>query len=404
MGSPIIFNGNYAKILKGDLKLADNAYLVTDQTADPTSTAYDAPQGSLYFRNGTNQIYRKTDNGSTTNWVLISDHGGMGGLADNDHPQYVNHPYEINNLRVDCSVSSNALTLTLNGQNGSSLSSSNYGIVSFPNVSTNSGYNTVTMTSSVTLTIPSGATMGHNDAKACPLYVYLQYNSGSPELVASSSLLDEGTLQTSTTISTSADDGGIYATTGRSSQSIRLIAVATSTQTTAGTWAANVTKIVPASFNEYALGTQYTQSSTTSASVTSPTKGTWYQTHSSVNVTLPAGVYDFYVEGVSNLYTTAASTYVTHIIQLGQSNTPGTNMFGDLKCIQMAMRTAAGDNVPVAAPFSVSMKNQTLSNPTTVYVNSKCEDFSGTSTPTSLGFTAVATGVIALRLVAVRVA
>jgi hypothetical protein len=40
---------------------------------DPTSVAKDAPQGSLYIRSGTDEIYIKQDAGSSTNWIRVAD-------------------------------------------------------------------------------------------------------------------------------------------------------------------------------------------------------------------------------------------------------------------------------------------------------------------------------------------
>ena len=71
MGAPIIFNGAFAKTLTANIKMSENIKLFSGDTDDPTSVAKDAPQGSLYFRSGTAEIYKKTDSGSTTNWELV---------------------------------------------------------------------------------------------------------------------------------------------------------------------------------------------------------------------------------------------------------------------------------------------------------------------------------------------
>lgn len=86
-GDAVIFSGNYVKALKANLKLLETAYIVTG-TADPSSSATDAPKGSLYLRQGaTGAAYVKTDNGSSTNWTLLSgntgDVVGPGSATDN---------------------------------------------------------------------------------------------------------------------------------------------------------------------------------------------------------------------------------------------------------------------------------------------------------------------------------
>lgn len=71
MGSPAIFNGNFVKFLKQNQNLNDIVYQLNG-SADPTSSAQDAPKGSIYQSTSTGLIYRKTDAGSSTNWVALS--------------------------------------------------------------------------------------------------------------------------------------------------------------------------------------------------------------------------------------------------------------------------------------------------------------------------------------------
>lgn len=70
--SPFIYAGNYAKSLKSSLNVNDTVYYLQG-TADPTSVAQDAPQGSIYLRTGGSggTAYLKQDSGSTTNWTVI---------------------------------------------------------------------------------------------------------------------------------------------------------------------------------------------------------------------------------------------------------------------------------------------------------------------------------------------
>ncbi len=78
MGSPVIFSGNFAKFLKSQLNLNNAAYILTG-TADPTTSATDAPQGSVYLRTGGSGgvLYTKLDAGSTTNWIAQSTSAGL---------------------------------------------------------------------------------------------------------------------------------------------------------------------------------------------------------------------------------------------------------------------------------------------------------------------------------------
>jgi hypothetical protein len=74
-GPAVIYNGDFVKALKSNLKLKDEARIITG-SVDPTVSAVDAEAGSLYIRdNGI--IYVKKDAGSSTNWQDVKD-----GLVD----------------------------------------------------------------------------------------------------------------------------------------------------------------------------------------------------------------------------------------------------------------------------------------------------------------------------------
>lgn len=72
-------NSTLAKALADSLSLNDKAYVRTG-TADPTSSATDAPRGSIYIRTGSSGglVYRKTDDGSSTNWVVLGSGSSSG--------------------------------------------------------------------------------------------------------------------------------------------------------------------------------------------------------------------------------------------------------------------------------------------------------------------------------------
>ena len=94
-----IFNGDAVKILKNKLRFKDGIEIITDDTDDPTTVAKDAPEGSLYIRGGTDEIYIKSDAGSSTNWTQLSTGGGGGSL-------------EVVNLRHQLGNTTNGGTFT----------------------------------------------------------------------------------------------------------------------------------------------------------------------------------------------------------------------------------------------------------------------------------------------------
>jgi hypothetical protein len=75
MGSPIIFSGLNAKLLKANLDFFGKAFILTGED-DPTIVAKNAPKGSLYLRQtvfGNGEVYKKLDNGTSTAWVKVQD-------------------------------------------------------------------------------------------------------------------------------------------------------------------------------------------------------------------------------------------------------------------------------------------------------------------------------------------
>ena len=150
--------------------------------------------------------------------------------------------YLIDNVGLQPSVSSNALTITMTDRAYNVLSSSNQATIGFRSSTiTNGTYNLRTVNNGITITVSSGSTLGHTSGVAQYMYVYAIDNSGTVELAVSSTLFDDGIYMSTTAEggAGAADDARtLYSTTARSNVPIRLIGRMRSTQTTAGTWAA----------------------------------------------------------------------------------------------------------------------------------------------------------------------
>lgn len=149
---------------------------------------------------------------------------------------------ENTNISLSTSVASNALTIALKTKAGTDASATDPITVGFRNSTLTDGtYNTREITAALSLVISSGSTLGHVNAVASPIYVYLIDNAGTPELAVSTTLFDTGGV-----VTTVAEGGAgaadslsvMYSTTARSSVPFRYIGKLLSTQTTAGTWAA----------------------------------------------------------------------------------------------------------------------------------------------------------------------
>lgn len=139
---------------------------------------------------------------------------------------------------ISASVSSNALTLTLNPTT-----------LDFRSSTLSSGtVNTRSVPSAISLTVASGATLGTANGVAARLAVLALDNAGTVELAVSNLNggvnLDETTLISTTALSGSSNSASvIYSTTARTNVSFRVVGFIDITETTAGTWATAATTI-----------------------------------------------------------------------------------------------------------------------------------------------------------------
>lgn len=79
-GSAVIFSGSDVKALKSNLDLNGSAKILSG-SSDPSIVATSAPRGSLYLNNSNASVYRKTDNGSSTNWSLLVGSSSVSSLT-----------------------------------------------------------------------------------------------------------------------------------------------------------------------------------------------------------------------------------------------------------------------------------------------------------------------------------
>jgi hypothetical protein len=226
----------------------------------------------------------------TTGYVLEnSDGAGTSTWALNKRD-----PSSALNYSIACSVGASALTITLNGLDGTALSATNAFTCLFRSATAATGTTTaVSLTTSPTLVISSGSTLGHKDATNHYIYVYALNNAGTIELAATSTYFDTGSINSSTAEGgAGAADSiyGIYSTTTRSNVAFKLLARLKSNQTTAGTWAAVPTEISlppfqiePISFKSYRASSTQTINNNSATTVIFNTIA--WDTHNSANTT-----------------------------------------------------------------------------------------------------------------------
>lgn len=155
----------------------------------------------------------------------------------------VSEPDWFLNCTVTSSVASNALTISIKDKAGSDPTSLSPCKVSFRNATTVTGtYTQVSITSALSVVVPSGTTLGTAANSAEYLYVYLLNNAGTAEVAVSIFVFGQGSIRSTTAISGGASRTTLYSTTARSNVPIRLIGRVKISEVTPGTWATAATE------------------------------------------------------------------------------------------------------------------------------------------------------------------
>lgn len=202
---------------------------------------------------------------------------------------------EALNVGFSFSVASNALTINLKQNDGSSDATSTSPIkIGFRSATATSGaYNERSVTGALSLVVSSSATLGTISATDQYLYLYALDNAGSVELAIAFVQFDEGTVQSTTAMSGSATSNRVlYSTTARTSVPIRMLARIKVNETTAGTWTST-----PTEATILTLGTQL------------PKPAMSYYDNSGLSVTSSASTVQFATKSFDNTNTFSSGTF-----------------------------------------------------------------------------------------------
>ena len=275
-------------------------------------------------------------------------------------------PDQVLNLGIAASVASNALTVSLKTQAGTDASSTSPITISFRNSTATTGtYVQRQVTSSLSMVVSSGSTLGHISAQSENVWVYAIDNAGTVELAVSGFRgFDENTLQSSTA------EGGaggadtrstLYSTTARSNKAIRLIGRIKISESTAGTWASAPTEIATANNPDfvhnstiYCQGANgYGSSGTTTFRWNSPNQNLG----SDISITQSSTNGDSFTINTEGLYLVVAACNNTTVgtptfgITLNSSST--STDINSLSSSQVLSKTSASPSVGVDALMSV---------------------------------------------------
>lgn len=158
-------------------------------------------------------------------------------------------PYELQNIGLSSSSAANALTITLTTAAAGTPSASDPINIGFRSLAVDIGTVTRrTVTSSLTITVSSGSTLGHLSGVDQYIYVYAADDAGTVRLAVSSLLFDDSYSQTIIAEggAGAADSADVlyWGTTSGGSKPIRLLGRITINNTVAGTWTAGALETV----------------------------------------------------------------------------------------------------------------------------------------------------------------
>lgn len=252
MGSPVIFNGAFSKLLKKALRLGTLA-------SAPASPA----AGDVYF--DSTDVALKVHDGSSFKAPIINPmttagdliRGGTSGaptrLAGGAAGQYLksvgatsapvwsdsNAIYTVENLGWTAAPSGSTLVVTLTAADGSALSSTNQGKITVRSAAqTTTTLTTYAISAAATVTVPNGATLGLSNSHAQNLWIYAYLDSGNaivPGIGATQ--FNEEDIRSAILIDTTADSSGsVYATAAQTNRPFRIIGKMNVTMGTAGDW------------------------------------------------------------------------------------------------------------------------------------------------------------------------
>jgi hypothetical protein len=209
------------------------------------ATSGDRPTGGLRVFTFNNNAGTVTVNPKTWESSIDADRQTI------NNPQTFNFPVtlnagvagaaggEVNNWSLAASVASNALTVNLRNFTGITPSLSSPVNFNFRSSTLTIGRRILRqVTAALSITIPSGTTLGSVNNDNSRIYVYAIDNSGTIELALSMSpFIDTSTLQNTLAISGGAIYGALYSTSARSNVPVVLLGYIIAPQATAGVWA-----------------------------------------------------------------------------------------------------------------------------------------------------------------------
>lgn len=298
------------------------------------------------------------------------------------------------NLQINASVAASALTIALKDRNGNDPSPSSPVIF----VASNGG-NSVprAITTPLSLTVPSGASLGTVNGQANRIWIGLFDNNGTPVLGVYNSLLttggfigiypwDETSTPNTTGISAGATSAQAWYTSGAlTAKPFRIIGFVESTQATAGTWTTSPSKVQLYGPGQKKPGDTVQEITALISSPDSFNTGTFVSLSNNRASITPLSAANLVRAEASGFLTGPGSTgtgqTTSASLQLSIGTTNNTNLFGSFQQNQMGLAGAGASQGPLLTPahlLGYILLNTT--NATTISVQGRASGGSGSGT------------------------
>src|SRR6266481_3720860 len=223
-------------------------------TNSPAAAGYQPPVGSGNVAGPGSSTAGHIATFADATGKVLSDGGAPVGTANTITPSMLTNAavafgVGMLNGTLVASVAANALTIAVKTLAGNNPSSSDPVFLLFRDAS--AGYAVIEQTAALSITVPSGATLGTVNGQANRIWVGVLNNGGTPVLGVYNSLggtnilpWDETSVANGTGITSSSTAPQVWHTASTlSSVVLRILGYVESTQATAGTWATSPSKV-----------------------------------------------------------------------------------------------------------------------------------------------------------------
>jgi hypothetical protein len=331
-------------------------------TNSPAAAGYQPPVGSGNVTGPGSSTAGHVATFADATGKVLSDGGAPVGAANTITPSMLANAavafgVGMLNGTLVASVAGNALTIAVKTLAGNNPSSSDPVFLLFRDAST--GYAVIEQTAALSITVPSGATLGTVNGQANRIWVGVFNNGGAAVLGVYNSLngtnilcWDETTPANGTGVTASSTSSQIWYTASTlASQVLRIMGYVESTQATAGAWASSASKVQlfgpgvkrPGDVVQEVSNRVSGSATTTSASFVALTNE-----NVTISVQSVANLIHAEAHGSANIPNSPIGSYTANL-SLSRGTMANTNLFGNIGQLLISAAGSASVGLQAAA-------------------------------------------------------